>query len=117
MGAPPVSEDGNDGSVPEFAPPWAYALSCAVMSSIGGRPRSMRSSFTAAKTCSARGRVSSCDSNTGMFPTPSRARAWSIDVSQSALLGAMFAGRRQAAGSRRRRRAQPSARPRWSRPS
>ena len=36
--------------------------------------------------------MSSCDSNTGMSPTPSWARARSIDVSQSTLLGATFDG-------------------------
>ena len=52
----------------------------------------MRSSFTTVNTCSGRGRVASADSETFMAPTPSWARGSLIEVSQSPLSGAMFAG-------------------------
>ena len=52
----------------------------------------MRSSFTTVNTCSGRGNVASADSETFMAPTPSWARASLMEVSQSALSGAMFAG-------------------------
>ena len=31
MGAPPLSDEGNVGSVAAFAPPWAYVFSWLVM--------------------------------------------------------------------------------------
>jgi hypothetical protein len=70
----------------------ATAFSCADMYSIGGSPRSMRSSLTTMNSCSGAGRLSSTLSSTSMGPTPSTARAASIDVSQSLSLGAMLAG-------------------------
>ena len=70
-GTPPVSEDGNEASVPESAPAWAYEFSCEVMSLMGGRPRSMRSSLTTVKTCSGSGSADNADSETSKPPRPS----------------------------------------------
>jgi hypothetical protein len=51
----------------------------------------MRSWLIKMNSCSGTGRASTADSFTGIAPTPSVARAESIDVNQSLLLGAMLA--------------------------
>ena len=55
------------------------------MYSMGGRPRSMRSSLTTVKTCSGIGSAANDDSETFMAPTPSWPRAESMEASQSPL--------------------------------
>src|SRR5277367_1873204 len=59
---------------------------------MAGRPRSIRSSLTMMKACSATGRLDTRDSDTSIGPTPSSALAVSIEARKSGLLGAMLAG-------------------------
>lgn len=82
-----------------MAPASAVASSCAVMDEMGARPRAMRSWLITTKSCSGAGRALSAASSTPMAATPSSARALSMALNQSLLLGAMLAAGLPAAGA------------------